>query len=86
MLVYLGGVEVAEWVFPTFQLILVGPALVPGRPTQGQVLGSTVEGRCFQSGCWENTEDVGRTLKNKEIRIMYKYFRLCGKPRKGNRK
>ena len=52
----------------------------------GQVLGSTVEGRCFQSGCWENTEDVGRTLKNKEIRIMYKYFRLCGKPRKGNRK
>jgi len=36
MLVYLGGVEVVGWVFPTFQLMLVGTALVAGGPTQGQ--------------------------------------------------
>ena len=53
MLVYLGGVEVAGWVFPTFQLMLEGSALVAGGPTQGQVLGSTDEGRCFQSKCQE---------------------------------
>ena len=35
-------------------------------PTKGQVLVSTVEGRCFQSGCRENTEDAGRTLKCRE--------------------
>ena len=59
MLVYLGGVEVAGWGFPTFQLMLVGPALVAGGPTQGQVLGSTVEDRCFQSECWVNTKNAG---------------------------
>ena len=31
-------------------------------PTKGQVLVSTVEGRCFQSGCRENTENAGRAL------------------------
>ena len=57
--------------FPTFQLMLVGPVLVAGGPTQGQVLGSTVEGRCFQSDCQENTK-----LNNNKI---YEHFSLSFK-------
>ena len=48
----------------TFQLMLVGPALVAGGANTGQVLGSTVESRCFQSGCRENTVFRGSYNKN----------------------